>query len=106
MFDLKLIRETPGVFDSGWKRRGMDPQTPKIIAMDEKRRALLTESQELQSKRNEASKQIGAIKSKGGDAAELMQEVAKVAPILASEVLTSVTSASRKPPALRASDSR
>jgi len=32
--------------------------------------------QELQSKRNDASKQIGAIKSKGGDAAALMQEVA------------------------------
>ena len=75
MFDLKLIRETPDYFDSGWKRRGLPPQTPKIIEMDEKRRALLTESQELQAKRNEASKQIGAIKSKGGDAAALMQEV-------------------------------
>lgn len=76
MFDLKLIRETPDLFDSGWKRRGMEAQTPKIIAMDEKRRKVLTESQELQSKRNEASKQIGAIKAKGGDAAALMQEVA------------------------------
>jgi len=76
MFDLRLIRETPEFFDSGWKRRGLPPQTPKIIEMDEKHRALLTEAQELQSKRNEASKQIGAIKSKGGDAAALMQEVA------------------------------
>jgi seryl-tRNA synthetase len=76
MFDLKLIRETPDLFDSGWKRRGMEAQTPKIIALDEKRRKVLTESQELQSKRNEASKQIGAIKAKGGDAAALMQEVA------------------------------
>jgi seryl-tRNA synthetase len=76
MFDLKLIRETPDVFDAGWKRRGLPPQTPKIIEMDEKRRKLLTESQELQAKRNDASKQIGAIKSKGGDAAALMQEVA------------------------------
>ena len=76
MFDLKLIRETPDVFDSGWKRRGMEPQTAKIIAIDEKRRALMTEMQELQSKRNEASKQIGAIKAKGGDVAAIMQEVA------------------------------
>ena len=36
----------------------------------------MTQMQELQSKRNEASKQIGAIKAKGGDAAEIMQEVA------------------------------
>ncbi|MCE9507092.1 MAG: serine--tRNA ligase [Alphaproteobacteria bacterium] len=84
MFDLKLIRETPGFFDSGWKRRGLEPQTPKIIEMDEKRRALLTEAQELQSKRNEASKQVGILMSKGivgtfgggSVTASLMQEVA------------------------------
>jgi seryl-tRNA synthetase len=76
MLDLRLIRENPNHFDSGWQRRGLEPQTPKIIAMDEKRRALLTEAQELQAKRNEASKQIGAIKSKGGDAGVIMQEVA------------------------------
>src|SRR3972149_1214195 len=76
MFDLKLIREMPEAFDSGWKRRGLEPQTGKIIAMDEKRRALLTEVQELQFKRNDVSRQVGAIKAKGGDAAPLMQEVA------------------------------
>ncbi len=76
MFDLKLIRETPDVFDSGWKRRGLEPQTAKIIEIDEKRRTLMTQMQELQSKRNEASKQIGAIKAKGGDASEIMQQVA------------------------------
>lgn len=76
MFDLKQIRETPDVFDSGWKRRGLDAQTPEILALDEKRRALMTESQELQAKRNDASKQIGALKAKGGDAAGLMADVA------------------------------
>ena len=76
MFDLKLIRETPEVFDSGWKRRGLAPQTPALLALDEQRRALQTEAQELQSRRNEASKQIGALKSKGEDASTLMAEVA------------------------------
>jgi seryl-tRNA synthetase len=76
MFDLKQIRDNPEAYDSGWKRRGLDPQTPQIIEMDEKRRALQTEMQELQSKRNEASKQIGALKSKGGDVTEIMAEVA------------------------------
>ncbi len=76
MCDLKLIRETPEVFDSGWKRRGLAPQTPALLALDEQRRALQTEAQELQSRRNEASKQIGALKSKGEDASTLMAEVA------------------------------
>lgn len=76
MFDLKLIRENPEVFDSGWKRRGLPPQTPQIIALDEKKRAAMMEMQDLQAKRNDASKQIGAIKAKGGDAAQIMAEVA------------------------------
>ncbi|MDD9901720.1 MAG: serine--tRNA ligase [Alphaproteobacteria bacterium] len=76
MFDLKDIRERPDHYDSGWQRRGLEPQAQNIIAMDEKRRAIMTEVQELQSKRNERSKEIGAIKAKGGDAAEIMAEVA------------------------------
>ncbi|MBI3440217.1 MAG: serine--tRNA ligase [Proteobacteria bacterium] len=75
MFDLRLIREAPESFDSGWKRRGLPPQTPQIIEMDEKHRTLLTEMQELQSRRNDISKQIGALKAKGSDAVQLMQEV-------------------------------
>ena len=78
MFDLKHIRETPEFYDSGWQRRGLAPQTPKIIEMDEKRRALQTEMQDLQASRNALSKDIGAIKSKGGDASEIMARVAEM----------------------------
>ncbi len=77
MFDLKLIREMPEFFDVGWKRRGLAPQTAAIITLDEQRRSAMTEAQELQAKRNEASKQIGALKAKGGDATALMNEVAQ-----------------------------
>jgi seryl-tRNA synthetase len=44
--------------------------------MDAKRRALQTEAQNLQSQRNEKSKQIGIIKSQKGDAQAVMDEVA------------------------------
>jgi seryl-tRNA synthetase len=77
VFDLKLIREMPEFFDVGWKRRGLAPQTAAIITLDEQRRSAMTEAQELQAKRNEASKQIGALKAKGGDATALMNEVAQ-----------------------------
>ncbi|HYD16868.1 MAG TPA: serine--tRNA ligase [Patescibacteria group bacterium] len=76
MFDLKLIRENPETFDSGWSRRGLAAQTPKILEMDEKRRAAMTESQALLAKRNEASSKIGAMKAKGEDTAAIMKEVA------------------------------
>ncbi len=59
MFDIKLIRDEPEFFDSKWKLRGLEPQTPELIEIDEKRRSIMNELQELQSKRNDASKEIG-----------------------------------------------
>lgn len=78
MHDIKALRDNPAAFDANWARRGLPPQTPAILELDEKRRKLQTELQTAQSRRNEASKEIGAVKSKGGDAAELMAEVANL----------------------------
>lgn len=78
MHDIKALRDNPAAFDANWARRGLLPQTPAILELDEKRRKLQTELQTAQSRRNEASKEIGAVKSKGGDAADLMAEVANL----------------------------
>ncbi|MET0408891.1 MAG: serine--tRNA ligase, partial [Hyphomicrobium sp.] len=78
MFDIKWIRENPEAFDEGLKRRGLPPQSAGIIALDEKRRTLLTSLQEAQAQRNAASKDIGKAKAKKDDttATALMTEVA------------------------------
>ena len=78
MFDIKAIRETPANFDQNWARRGRNPQTPAILELDQERRAILTDMQELQAKRNEESKKIGEIKKTGGDAAEQMAAVSSI----------------------------
>ena len=75
MFDIKWIRENPEAFDSGLKLRGINAASAKLIALDASRRAAQTELQELQRQRNEASKTIGAAKSRGEDAAEQMAAV-------------------------------
>lgn len=75
MFDLKAIRENPAAFDAGWARRGLEAQTPAILKLDEERRAVQTQLQELQTKRNEESKKIGEIKKSGGDAEAQMAAV-------------------------------
>ena len=88
MHDLRAIRENPEIFDKNWARRGLAPQTSAILALDEQRRALQTQMQELQNRRNVASKEIGQIKAKGGDASALMDEVAAIkekAPALEAE---------------------
>ncbi len=77
MFDLKWIREHPEDFDRGFARRGMAAQSSAILALDEKRRALLSELQELQARRNEVSKRVGDAMKRGNreQAEELKTEV-------------------------------
>ena len=78
MHDLKWIREQPEAFDAAMARRGLDPQSPRVLALDQERRRLHQDLQEMQTRRNEASKEIGQ-KMKAGeqDAAEqAKQEVA------------------------------
>jgi seryl-tRNA synthetase len=76
MFNLRWIRENQDDFDAGLERRGLKPMAAEIAALDGARRAAQTELQEAQTRRNDASKEIGAIKGKGGDAEALMAEVA------------------------------
>ncbi|MPY74841.1 MAG: serine--tRNA ligase [Alphaproteobacteria bacterium] len=75
MHDLRFIREQPDAFDEGLRRRGLQPMAPHILDLDAKRRAAQTAMQEMQQRRNEASKEIGAAKKSGGDATGLMAEV-------------------------------
>lgn len=76
MHDIAALRKDPTTYDKNWARRGLSPQTPAILKLDADRRAVQTEMQDLQNQRNTKSKEIGAIKAKGGDAAALMNEVA------------------------------
>lgn len=65
MHDLKYIRENPQAFDAALVRRGAAPAAASVLALDENRRAVLTEMQNAQARRNEASKAIGAAMGKG-----------------------------------------
>lgn len=76
MLDIKWIRDNPTALDAALARRGIAARSAEILGLDADHRAVITELQNLQSRRNEASKQIGQVKAKGGDAAALMAEVA------------------------------
>jgi len=76
MFDIKWIRDNPREFDAGLTRRGLSPQAVEIVALDAERRKAVTAAQDIQSRRNALSKEIGAAKSKGDDAAGLIEKVA------------------------------
>ncbi|MFO1254574.1 MAG: serine--tRNA ligase [Sphingomonadaceae bacterium] len=78
MHDIRFIRENPEAFDAGLARRGLDPQSAQILALDAERRGVATRMQEAQSRRNDASKQIGAAMGRGDkdEAERLKAEVA------------------------------
>jgi seryl-tRNA synthetase len=60
MLDIKWIRDNPAALDAALAKRGADALSGTVIALDEKRRALVQSVQDMQSRRNSASKEIGA----------------------------------------------
>ncbi len=78
MHDIKKIRENSPLFDVEMKRRGVGLNSFEILALDERRRKSVTKVQELQKKRNEASKKIGVLKQKGLDSGPAMDEVVNI----------------------------
>jgi seryl-tRNA synthetase len=77
MFDLKTIRDDPDSFDRGLARRGLPPRSPEILTCDKAWRAAQTAAEQLQAERNKLAREIGGVKAKGGDAAELLRRVAE-----------------------------
>ncbi|HSX11426.1 MAG TPA: serine--tRNA ligase [Chlamydiales bacterium] len=75
MLDLKELRKNPQGLEEKLKNKVPEVSLSPIIALDEKLRALKTEAEELKSKRNSSSKEIGIKKQKGEDVSKFMAEV-------------------------------
>jgi len=80
VFDIKWIRDNADAFNHGLSRRGLEPKSAELLALDEKRREQIAELQEAQTERNAASKLIGRAKSTGDEAGaqKLIDEVASL----------------------------
>jgi len=60
MLDIKWIRDNPEALDAALAKRGAEPLSAALIALDQKRRSVAQSMQDMQSRRNSASKEIGA----------------------------------------------
>jgi seryl-tRNA synthetase len=80
MHDIKWIRDNPAAFDRALARRGLPPQSDKLIAIDERRRAAILKAEAAQARRNAASREIGAAKKSNEEetAQKLLAEVAEL----------------------------
>lgn len=65
MLEAKFVRENPELVDAAMKARNSSWDVQEFLALDTKRRALISQVEELQAKRNAASKNIGALMQQG-----------------------------------------
>lgn len=69
MHDIRVIRDDPAAFDAALSRRGLAPLSPSILALDAERRARINAAETAQAEQNRASKDVGAAKARGDEAA-------------------------------------
>ena len=74
MLDIKWIRDNAAALDAALAKRGASPLAQVLIDLDEKRRSVIQKAQDMQSRRNAASKEIGAaMAAKNSELAEKLK---------------------------------
>ena len=74
MLDIREVRKNPEILDrAALKKSKVDKQ--ELLNLDEQRRKIIQEVEDLKAKRNESSKQIPALKKEGKDTTALMEEM-------------------------------
>jgi seryl-tRNA synthetase len=76
MLDINLLRSDLDAVAAGLAKRGITLDKARFLALEAERKRVQTHTQELQAKRNAASKQVGIAKGKGEDTSRLLAEVA------------------------------
>jgi seryl-tRNA synthetase len=80
MLDIRKIRENPDDYRERLSRRhnGDEKALAQVLILDEEIRKTKQESEALKSERNRTSKEVGAIKAKGGDIADISAKMKAV----------------------------
>ena len=79
MLDIKELRKDPVGVERKLQTKVADVTLGPLMALDEKLRAVKTEAEELKSKRNSASKEMGLKKQKGEDISGHLGEMTELA---------------------------
>jgi seryl-tRNA synthetase len=87
MHDIKWIRDNAAAFDRGLASRGLAAMAAELLAVDDRRRAVIATLQAAQERRNAASKEIGAAMGRKDMAAAdaLKAEVTKLKETIAKD---------------------
>ncbi|HPF84353.1 Serine--tRNA ligase [bioreactor metagenome] len=75
MLDIRWIRSNADEVRQFLADRNNDLDIGPLLGLDEERRLLLTETEELKARRNEGSRKVGAARARGEDASAAMEEM-------------------------------
>jgi len=78
MLDIKRIRENPDEIKAGIAKKNDKSDIDQLLALDEKRRGIIQQAEQLKAERNAASQEIGKKKKAGEDATQAMAAVREV----------------------------
>ena len=75
MLDIKLIRQEPDKVKAALARRKEEDKIDELLSLDQRRRDVLYEAEQMKNKQNAVSKEIPKIKKEGGDVAPIFAEM-------------------------------
>ncbi|BDG61884.1 serine--tRNA ligase [Caldinitratiruptor microaerophilus] len=78
MLDLKFIRQNPEVVREAARKKGVEVDVDRLLALDQERRGILTEVEALKARRNAASAEVARRRRAGDEAADLIAEMQQV----------------------------
>lgn len=78
MLDLKYIRENPELVKQGIINKNEKSRIDEILELDRQRREMILATDELKTRRNQASQQVAQLKKSGGDASAIITEMKTV----------------------------
>jgi seryl-tRNA synthetase len=78
MYDLKFVRAHPDLLREAIRKKRERADLDQILALDERRRALLVDVEQLKARRNQCSQEIGRRKGAGEDVSAAVAEMRDV----------------------------
>lgn len=78
MLDLKFIRENVGLVKESIKNRGMDVDIDRLLAIDDRRKTIQRQLDELRHKHKQENKEIPELKKRGEDVSQKIEELKKL----------------------------
>jgi len=78
MLDRRFIRKNPEAVREGLKKKGVEFDLDGFLALDEKLRSLIRESDQLKAEKNRVSNEVSRLKKEGADITEIVSRMKSV----------------------------